>query len=618
MPEKTRLSLPEHAPANRAITSGENGGHTPEKEMEDIKLVLGLLEKGKAYKSTITEDWDERWKFYNDEQWGSKRPSYKSSPVMNIIKITIQSMLPILTDARPGFNVLPEEPTDFPFAEILSEATQSWWDRSGMDHTLIEVLMDSFIYDAGIMKVAWNQDLLEGIGDIDCKIIDPRNIYIPYEARDFDKECGWVIETMDKTVGELKRKFPDKAKIIVSDETYKNGDKDMEESMKDTKVHLQSPIDKNDPTSEKPASGRKDDDRKTCKVAECWIDDDSLVEFFEEDEEGNKVRKYKKRFPKGKLVIILVNQKRVLWSDGNPYKHGKKPYIRFVDTILPRRFWGDGEVKPLMEIQKCINKTLANIIDYMNLMGNPIWKNEKGSGVDSNKLRNSIGLILEPNKNMSNSVTREIAPPLPEYVMELYNLLQRAAEQISGSSEITQGRRPKGVSAAAAIEAIQEAANTRIRLKERNMQVSLSQLGEMVIQLMMQFYTEPRMTRITGKEGWPEFFEFFVEPIDDRVVYSKRKYGFDEGRRQYEPLEDFQQGSPSKGIFDVKVMAGTAVPHEKAQRVNVAFRLFEQGVIDDEELLETLEWPNKEEIIKRMQEKREQAAAMAAQQQGQM
>jgi len=616
MAEKYKQSYSEHEQANKVIDSptvktSETGD---KKEQQDIRLVMGLLEQGKSEKKSIMADWDERYKFYNDEQWPKDRPKSKSSPVINVIKMTIQSMLPILTDTRPGFNVLPEEPNDFNFAELLEKTTQSWWEKRGMDHTLIEVLTDECIYDAGILKVIWNEELMQGIGDIDCKVIDPRNILVPHDARDFDKQCSWVIELMDRSVGELKRKFPDKADIIKAD-----SDENTEGEVKSEGIKIQSPIDKHSNSNTNNKHSTAENDRKMCKVAECWIDDDAVVEFEEEDNEGNKKKKFKKEYPNGKLIIFLVNQKRVLISTANPYKHGGKPYIRFVDMINPRKFWGDGEVRQLMGIQKAINKTMANIIDTMNLMSNHIWLNEKDSGVDSNKIRNGIGMVLEPNAGKSGAISRLSAPPVPEYILNLYNQLMQVAEKISGSSEITQGRRPKGVTAAAAIETIQEAANTRIRLKERNMQVSLSQLGSMVIQLMMQYYTTPRVTRLTGKDGWPEYFEFFVDNADeDRIQSNTQRYTYNEEKNGYDKIGDFEVGSPSKGIFDVQVIAGTALPHEKAQRVNIAFKLFEQQVIDAEELLTRLEYPDKEKILKRMEEKKQaelqQAMAMQAQQ----
>lgn len=570
---------------------------TPDKgstdEQQELKLLLSLLDQGKEAKKDVCKDWDKRWDFYTGTQWDTGRPAYKSSPVFNVIRSSVQSILPILTDAKPGFNVIPQEPNDYEFADTLSKLTESWWDKNSIDHTLIELIMDSMIYDAGIAKITWDQTALDGIGEVKMDIVDPRDIFIPAEARDFDKDCPWVIQLTKKSVGQLKMQFPNFAEQIKPDTQQKTTE---EQSGIKTDITLVSPIDKKASNNTNPSPSSSQDDRKLCTVAELWIEDDSIEQY----EEANEV-KFRKRFPRGKVVTALPFQKLILQSVENPYKHGKKPFVRFVDTILPRKFWGEGEVKDLMGMQRIINKVLSVILDYMNFMGNPVWKVGKGSGVDPSKLTNQIGLILEINDGKLGEVQREIPPALPAYIVNFYESMIRAVETISGANEITQGRKPTGITSGNAIESIQEASQTRIRLKERNMQVSLSQVGRLVIALMMQYYNQPRVARITGKEAWPEFFEFFVEdvPETNKVKYTKRGYKFSEVDNQYLPGKVTE--GESNGEFDVKILSGTALPFAKTQRSNIAFRLYDSKVIDPEELLKTLEWPDAQQVIQRLQ-----------------
>lgn len=567
-------------------------------EMQEFKMIMQLYETGKQAKSEVCKDWEKRYEYYGGKQWSSTRSKDKSSPVYNIIRSTVQSILPILTDARPGFNVLPQDPTDFDFADTMSKNTESWWDNYSLDQTVIEWIMDSMIYDAGIIKVTWDGELQDGIGDVFVDPIDPRDIYVPPEARDFNKNCPWVIQVMKKSIGELKIKFPQFADKIKADINQEDHKEDIKAASTD--ITIVSPIDKKG--SNNPMPGQSNDDRELVEVLECWLEDLTLEEYEEEKEV-----KFKKRFPRGKVITILPNQKLVLQSVENPYKHGKFPFVRLVDTLLPRKFWGEGEVKELMGIQDIINRTLSVIMDYTKFMGNPIWKIGKGTGVNPKQLTNTIGLILEINDGKLNEVQREFPQGIPSYIINFLETMIRASETISGAGEITQGRKPTGITAAAAIDTVQEAAQTRIRLKERNLQSSLSQLGKQVISLMMQFYNVPRVARITGKTEWPEFFEFFIEeiPEEDRIKWTKKGYSFDENAKRYVPGE-IQEGV-SKGVFDVKVLSGTALPFAKAQRSNIAFRLFDSQVIDAQELLNTLEWPNKEQVLKRIEDQKAEA-----------
>ena len=134
-----------------------------------------------------------------------------------------------------------------------------------------------------------------------------------------------------------------------------------------------------------------------------------------------------------------------------------------------------------------------------------------------------------------------------------------------------------------------------------------------MLALMMQFYREPRVVRITNKQNaWPQYFEFFIEePVQGQYMLHKRNYAWSPEQKQYIPDLQYNTMGPTKGLMDVKVQSGTALPWAKTTRTNIAFRLFDMQVIDAKELLDVLEWPNAEEVLNRKQ-KEQQAAAQAA------
>jgi hypothetical protein len=176
-------------------------------------------------------------------------------------------------------------------------------------------------------------------------------------------------------------------------------------------------------------------------------------------------------------------------------------------------------------------------------------------------------------------------------------------DQQSGIHDVTQGRKPTGVTAAEAINQLQEAAQTRIRIKERMLQTSLVQLGYMVVSRMLQYYTLPRVVKISGQQEWPEFFEFFsTQDEEGNFVANTRQYMFEPENKQYVPAGDWAQTTPSRGEFDITVQAGTALPFQKSQRASLAFRLFDAQAIDQESLLSSVEWPDYEQVMSRMQQ----------------
>jgi len=484
-----------------------------------------------------------------------------------------------------------------------------------MSLTMVDFITDAMILSGGIGKVIWDKDLQDGLGDTKVEQIDPRDIYVNPGARDFSKAkgCRWVIQKSRRSVGELKRKFPKQAKNIRAD-SFRDEDKEKSKTYSGDIV-LQSPVDVK-PTVEQSPMQVTDD--TVVDIMECWMFDDTVKEI-ELTTDGEVQKAFKKVYPKGKLVTLLPKQNLELQCVENPYEDGELPYIRLVDTQKPRRFWGEGETEPLIEIQKAINKTANLIIDYMNFTGNPTWMVHKASGVKTNRLTNQMGLVISWLGEAHMKPVRDIPPHLPAYYFEFYQALIRFSESITGQQEVSQGRRPQGITAAEALETLQEAAQTRMRQKERNLEAFLQRMGMLIVSRTLQFVREPRMVKITGDSQWPEYFEFTLQDVeedengDKKLQMTSTPYDFNEETEEYTEGKTTQT-EPSKGLFDIEVTAGTSLPFQKAQRGNLALKLFDSQVIDDEELLGTLEWPNKEKVMQRNDEKikQQQQAAQNA------
>jgi len=63
-------------------------------------------------------------------------------------------------------------------------------------------------------------------------------------------------------------------------------------------------------------------------------------------------------------------------------------------------------------------------------------------------------------------------------------------------------------------------------------------------------------------------------------------------------------------MFDVKISMGSALPFEKNRLEDQSFKLFQEGIIDAEEVLKNMRYPNMESVMLRMKQKAD-AQAMA-------
>lgn len=625
MPPLTPQSVPmpgqsEHRVINSPQdTQFKNYEQTPE-EQKAYDFANQLWEWSKQSRKEYDARWDEYQDFRNGKQWKRRPPAYRAAPNINVIHSTCETIKPILTDTQPGFDVIPQQPEDYAFSDTLSAVQRDWWNRRGMDNVVVDFVDDALTYDAAIIKCIWNPELERGAGDAECYVVDPRNIWVNDGATDFVSGCQWVIERITKPVGQLRQMFPDKAQLI-KPSGDKESDKDLQGRTMSGTVTLVSPTDRKAPPGIVKNQGYSTggvDDYKNTEVLEVWVTDDTVEEYQltiqgKDGAEDQQVTESRKKYPNGRLITILPGCKIVLQDAESPYDDGRFPYAKYVANRKSRKFYGFGEVEPLIETQELLNKSAAVIVDYLNTMANPCWVLDANSGVDPQMLTNQIGLCVV--KNPGTDVRRESAPGLPGEVFNLYSMWQQLADQISGINDVTQGRRPQGITAAEALQTMQEAAQTRIRLKERNLQVALSRLGELVISRIMQFYSEPRVVRVAGDNTpWSRFFEFYIDRTPDGMYQMHRNsYAYDEQSQQYNPRGWQTVGRPTKGLFSVQVHGGTSLPYLRERRGELAMRLKQMNVIDDQELLESLDWPRREEIAKRMGEAKQAEAQAQAQ-----
>ncbi len=250
-------------------------------------------------------------------------------------------------------------------------------------------------------------------------------------------------------------------------------------------------------------------------------------------------------------------------------------------------------------------------------MGNPIWLVPGSSGIDTENLINQPGLVVE--FDGAQAPVRQEGVQLQPYVLQLIDRLKSWFDDISGSNDVSRGAKPEGITAASAIQSLQEAAQTRIRQKSRNLDDFLQDLGQLYMSRVFQFRTAPEVFRLTNKDGSYKFFKFHVDSQpgatpdqEPQKIARYRPYDVGEDGKHYEGQEKVVA---INGMLDVKVNTGSTLVFAKADREQRAFALFDRQIIDGEEVLKTLDYPNWEAVLQRVQQRQMEAAQAQAQQQ---
>lgn len=595
--------LEEHQGVEPKEYSAEEYKPTTE-ERKAIGLVKKLFKKSKAARKDYDGNWLRYYHFFRGKQWEENRPSYRHSEVVNLVFQNIQSMLPLLTDAKPRFEYLPQEPGDRPLAEVMNQVAQADWEKYNWSEELYEVLLNGAIYGTGISELSFDPEKHYGLGAICYKSRETMYVFPDPEAKNFDKDCEFCITIEPRDIDKLKAENPEKAKYLKADF---NDALDGEKNDLGNELKFKSPVDDRNTNLVESGHAESLSRKNATLVITAYVMDKAIIEEEKTKEDGSVVYVSKKKYPKGRKIVLASG---VVLEDGPMIcDHGEIPLQKWVNYPLPDEFWGMGDVEQLIGPQKTFNKLVSFSIDVLTLMGAPIWVVDSTSGVDTDNLINRPGLVVE--KEPGSEVRREAGVQLQGWVMSMIDRFKEYFDQVGGSQDVTRGVPTGGVTAAAAIEELQNAAQTRVRQKARNLDWYFQKLGQHYASMVMQHYTAPRVFRLTNAEGVNSFFKMHVEETPDgkkeMVVQRFNEKGAIEPGPYGEEISRYQ----IKADLDLRVSTGTALAFSKAKRKDDLLGLYDRQIIDAEEVLKGLDYPNWEAVLQRMKE--QQAAAAEAQ-----
>ena len=469
----------------------------PQEDQETVSYVMKLFKKFKQHRQRYDRNWLHYYKMWRGDQWdGIKMPRFRQKEIVNMIWESIQSNVPLQTDVRPQISFVPEEPADLEFAQILNEISNSDWERNNWLMPLTEVIIDGYLYGLGYGCPGYDPDADFGLGSATFESEDPFYCYPDPECRQInDKYSRGFITAVPTDTELLKQKYPHlkhllkadiqdliaSSKTALNDFKYKaaNTDRDMPDiSSLDGQEHA-SP--------------------KTLVIT-AYLKPDEFEKTMVPDgegEDGQPIVKevLKKKYPLGRVIKIacgVVLEK----EDKLPFEHGEFPYCKYVNFILPREFFGASDVEQLESPQRTFNKIPNAQLEIMNLMGNPVWIIDNTSGVDPDKLVNRTGLVVE--KENGSEVRREIGVQLSPAALSLADRMEKWFNNVAGTQDVSRGEAPGSVTAAQAIDALQQAARTRIRQKQRNLDMFVRDFGRQYVGIILEKYSASRVFRVTN------------------------------------------------------------------------------------------------------------------------
>jgi hypothetical protein len=261
--------------------------------------------------------------------------------------------------------------------------------------------------------------------------------------------------------------------------------------------------------------------------------------------------------PNGGLVIVVDDIVVYKSLDGIPYKHGQFPFAK-IDDVLSGGYYSTSVIEDLIPLQREYNRNRSQQVEVRNLAAKPGYFVQEGA-VDISKWRSVAGQIIPVKPGFANPVPMQMPQISPAHVQEL-ETTNRDFEDISGQHQISKGTAPSGVTAATAINFLQEQDQSFMAPTYTSIELATQKVARQTLQLAVQYWDEPRLIKSAG--------------VDQSMSV------------RYLTRADIKNGT------DIRIEGGSSLPHSKAAYTAMIMDLINRGVIPGDKGLEMLDMPN--------------------------
>lgn len=461
-----------------------------------------LLQKAKASRGGFEPTWYLNMAYYMGRQWVFWNRGRLDRPILEPWRVTltdnriigiVRTDLARMTKAKPDFTVVPvtAETADMEASRTGEQILDYLWRHLSLRRRLMETLRWSRVTGSGFWKIYWDSgrgdrvtiacdseenpvlhaetgapmrpgDFADGLpegvgtktictGDVAVETVSPFEMYFDPLALKIE-DAEWCIQVTVKSPEWVKARYG----------VELPADTDIASGVAEGKLFA-------GPTSGGANSGRG------VKISEYWA-------------------KPSTKYPNGRRAVWAHG--KVLVDEPNPY--GDLPYVMFEDIEVPGRFWPTSTVEQLREPQTELNKIRSQITDNAQRLGNPALLAAKQANVQYDGVP---GERIDYDDTVPNAIPSYLQPPsMPQYVLQQQESIEASMQEISGQHEVSSAQVPAGVTAASAINLLQEADDTRLGPAIYDMEETLGIAGTRLLELVAKYWTDERIVMIAGED----------------------------------------------------------------------------------------------------------------------
>jgi hypothetical protein len=279
-------------------------------------------------------------------------------------------------------------------------------------------------------------------------------------------------------------------------------------------------------------------------------------------------------------TIIAATEDMEYYRDGL-YKHGKYPVVfdvMYDDCNSP---FGFGMIDMGKSTQIGINKLDAAITENVMVCSKPRYLSKRNAGIDKEAFSDVSNVLVEFEGD-GEGIRPIEATQINSDALTYREYKKDELKELLANRDFQQGGTAGGVVAASAIEALQQSGEKRARSVISDSYDAYREIVKMIVEIIRQFYTEPRSFRTQDENGKKSFIEFSSDLM--------KKTGID-GMSEV-PLE-----------FDIEIVAQKENPYTRETINQTLINLWSMGILNPDTadqaivLLKSMQFDGKDKLV---------------------
>ena len=437
-----------------------------------------------------------KWEKFRNRERNQRRFSKVQKFVVNHLYDLTETKVSQITRLKPAVEVLPtnDEWQDRASAKVVQSLVKHLWYINNIDHLITKLHREARIFGEAFMFVNWDKSA----GDLTPAYVEAREAGLDLNRKEiqeikytgdisYEPELPWRVFLQRKTEF-CDCEYVFRAKVVPTEE------------LKDDYPSKKGKI-------------QVTEDLHTFDVED--LNDRRLEEHTLIFEYYHKKTKY---LPEGKYIKFT---KDVILEEGDhPFNHGELPLVRLTDLDVPDVLNGVSRYETISAIQRMYDNVSTLIVKNLYLTGHAKWVMPRGSA-KIEQLGNDNTIVQYQGPVPPQLIQTNSNPP-EAYAFR--NQLVQDMQKIYGSHGISRGEVPKGITAASALQFLNELENERATSDIAKHGFLVKDLAKMTIAVAGDNYNvdDGRMVRIVGENN-----KYLIRHFDTAHLHKSYDIRFD-------------------------------------------------------------------------------------------